>query len=94
MPEDTHQQKFEVITLFPHNSNMHKKYQQLTSLHNNFLHIAETFGKIIISEHFIADEYKTIPPTNMPGQAGGFDTTFGYSINKLRAKIYVSRNFV
>ena len=46
------------------------KYQQLCSLYENFLFFAVTFGKIIVSEKYVAAAQKTIKPIN-GGYAGG-----------------------
>ncbi|KAH3759897.1 Histidine kinase A [Pelomyxa schiedti] len=68
-----------------------QKYQRLTSLHTDFLHNAETFGKIIICEHFINQECKTMPPCQLGGTAGGIKYQYHGIIFKLATdwkKIY------
>jgi hypothetical protein len=46
-------------------------YNKLSNLANNFLEVAKSYGKIIISEEALPPEKKTIKPTNIGGIAGG-----------------------
>eukprot|EP00727_Mastigamoeba_balamuthi_P001851 m51a1_g11663 hypothetical protein (1053) ;mRNA; r:493-4759 len=49
-----------------------RKCQSICTLYNNFLHVALTFGKIIISEVYHSDHVRTISPVSyVPGRAGG-----------------------
>lgn len=45
-------------------------YTKLSHLANNFLEVAKSYGKIIISEEALPPEKKTIKPTNIGGVAG------------------------
>ncbi|GAM21633.1 hypothetical protein SAMD00019534_048080 [Acytostelium subglobosum LB1] len=47
------------------------KYETLSNFANNFVYSANTFGKIIISERNVPDEFKTIKPLEIGGVAGG-----------------------
>jgi hypothetical protein len=54
-----------------HMQRLHK-YEQLSALASDFLHVAITFGKIIISEKHLPSEAKTIKPAaSLGGVAGG-----------------------
>ncbi len=46
-------------------------YNKLANLANNFLEVAKSYGKIIISEVSLPVEKKTIKPANIGGVAGG-----------------------
>eukprot|EP01105_Mastigella_eilhardi_P019239 TRINITY_DN4515_c0_g1_i4.p1 TRINITY_DN4515_c0_g1~~TRINITY_DN4515_c0_g1_i4.p1 ORF type:complete len:1994 (+),score=419.79 TRINITY_DN4515_c0_g1_i4:519-5984(+) len=72
LPIDWNEQ-FKRINALPENTLPERfdKYQRLTSLHKNFLHMAVTFGKIIISEAFIDKQYRTIHVADVGGCAGG-----------------------
>ncbi|KAN0035447.1 hypothetical protein ACTA71_004717 [Dictyostelium dimigraforme] len=48
-----------------------EKFERLSSLEHDFVYAAESYGRIIISENFLADELKTIKPVNVGGVAGG-----------------------
>jgi hypothetical protein len=49
------------------------KYRCLAALAIDFVNTAQTFGKMIISEHLLSDDRKTIAPVySLGGQAGGF----------------------
>jgi hypothetical protein len=59
LPESTEREKF-------------VKYSRLSSLSRDFVHIAKTFGKIIISERFLPPAARTINPcVSVGGLAGG-----------------------
>eukprot|EP01113_Clastostelium_recurvatum_P028334 TRINITY_DN3429_c0_g1_i2.p1 TRINITY_DN3429_c0_g1~~TRINITY_DN3429_c0_g1_i2.p1 ORF type:complete len:2680 (+),score=686.41 TRINITY_DN3429_c0_g1_i2:120-8159(+) len=65
---------FQELLLLPEGSQTEKerKFQRISSLSKDFLHIAITFGKIIISEAYLPNRFKTIKPvSNLGGQAGG-----------------------
>eukprot|EP01127_Copromyxa_protea_P013751 TRINITY_DN3720_c0_g1_i2.p1 TRINITY_DN3720_c0_g1~~TRINITY_DN3720_c0_g1_i2.p1 ORF type:complete len:1412 (+),score=225.99 TRINITY_DN3720_c0_g1_i2:23-4237(+) len=47
------------------------KFRKLSSLSMDFVSVAETYGKIIISENYIPDSMKTITPASVGGIAGG-----------------------
>jgi hypothetical protein len=47
------------------------KYRRLGQLSTDFCEAATTFGKIVISEHLLHDDLKTLPTTNIGGVAGG-----------------------
>lgn len=47
------------------------KYEALHRLSVDFLGVAETYGKVIISEISLPDNEKSIPPINIGGVAGG-----------------------
>eukprot|EP01125_Pyxidicula_operculata_P007329 TRINITY_DN2496_c0_g1_i1.p1 TRINITY_DN2496_c0_g1~~TRINITY_DN2496_c0_g1_i1.p1 ORF type:complete len:2166 (+),score=385.55 TRINITY_DN2496_c0_g1_i1:51-6548(+) len=47
------------------------KFKELSNLYSTFVHFAELFGKIIISEAYLPDEMKTLKPLQMGGVAGG-----------------------
>ena len=53
------------------------KYEQLALLARNFVHIAELYGKVIISEIFLPQETKTISVQALGGIAGGTFPIFG-----------------
>ncbi|KAK5577689.1 hypothetical protein RB653_002634 [Dictyostelium firmibasis] len=48
-----------------------EKFERLSSLEHDFVYAAESYGRIIISENFLANELKTIKPVNVGGIAGG-----------------------
>ncbi|KAN0015626.1 hypothetical protein ACTFIU_008367 [Dictyostelium citrinum] len=48
-----------------------EKFERLSSLEHDFVYAAESYGRIIISENFLANELKTIKPVNVGGVAGG-----------------------
>jgi ubiquitin-protein ligase len=48
-----------------------KKYEDISTLNNNFVSMAKQLGKIIITEAFLPDEVKTIKPYSLGGVAGG-----------------------
>ncbi len=43
---------------------------ELTQLGRDFVHFAKMYGKIIICETFLPDQFKTIKPVNVGGVAG------------------------
>ena len=49
-----------------------EKYKKLTTLAKDFVRVAKTFGKIIISEKFLPPQSRTINPVVVGGQAGLF----------------------
>lgn len=48
-----------------------EKFEALTLLAKNFANVAETYGRIIISEFALDPKHMTIKPSNIGGQAGG-----------------------
>ena len=46
-------------------------YQRVINIAKDFLHVAQTYGKIIITERFVPVEQKTIKPIDIGGKAGG-----------------------
>jgi ubiquitin-protein ligase/uncharacterized membrane protein YgcG len=65
---------FQTLLELPERSWQEKlaKYEQLSALASDFLHVAITFGKIIISEKHLAPDAKTIrPAASLGGVAGG-----------------------
>ncbi|EFA86726.1 hypothetical protein PPL_00531 [Heterostelium album PN500] len=48
-----------------------EKFERLASLEHDFVYAAESYGRIIISEHLLPDELKTIKPVSVGGIAGG-----------------------
>ncbi|KAM9964845.1 hypothetical protein ACTFIW_004637 [Dictyostelium discoideum] len=48
-----------------------EKFERLSSLEHDFVYAAESYGRIIISENFLANELKTIKPVSVGGIAGG-----------------------
>ena len=48
-----------------------EKYDRLRSMAHDFVHAAEAYGRIIISEMCLPDAAKTIKPTAIGGIAGG-----------------------
>jgi hypothetical protein len=46
-------------------------YQKVINIAKDFLHVAKTYGKIIITERFIPVEEKTVKPIDIGGKAGG-----------------------
>eukprot|EP01127_Copromyxa_protea_P008634 TRINITY_DN1984_c0_g1_i2.p1 TRINITY_DN1984_c0_g1~~TRINITY_DN1984_c0_g1_i2.p1 ORF type:complete len:1938 (+),score=281.60 TRINITY_DN1984_c0_g1_i2:553-5814(+) len=47
------------------------KYAKLSALASDFVTVAETYGRIIISEYFVPDSRKSISPAGVGGIAGG-----------------------
>ncbi|GAM27028.1 hypothetical protein SAMD00019534_102030 [Acytostelium subglobosum LB1] len=47
------------------------KFERLASLEHDFVYAAEAYGRIIISEHLLPNEMKTIKPVSVGGVAGG-----------------------
>ena len=47
------------------------KYEKLSELSRDFVYCAKTYGKVIISEKELHDDYKTIKPADPGGVAGG-----------------------
>jgi hypothetical protein len=47
------------------------KWERLRNLAEDFAYAAETYGRIIISEAYLADHEKTIRPVDLGGRAGG-----------------------
>jgi hypothetical protein len=47
------------------------KYQRLSQIAHEFIFVAETYGKVIISEINVPFDQKTIKPISIGGQAGG-----------------------
>lgn len=45
-------------------------YSKISTLYSNFIHSAQTYGKVIIEEAYLPDNQKTIPPISA-GIAGG-----------------------
>jgi len=45
---------------------------RLRRLAQDFSHTAKMYGKLIISEFLLDEQYKTIPPTKIGGVAGGY----------------------
>ncbi|PRP78266.1 hypothetical protein PROFUN_13876 [Planoprotostelium fungivorum] len=73
MPIDWNDE-FQKILALPENTEDEKlhKYSELSSLNKDFVHIAKTFGKIIISERYLHAKHRTInPTTEVGGVAGG-----------------------
>jgi len=48
-----------------------KKFTELTRLAKDFVRVAETYGRIIITENFLPPEKMTIRPAEVGGTAGG-----------------------
>eukprot|EP01125_Pyxidicula_operculata_P022245 TRINITY_DN898_c1_g1_i1.p1 TRINITY_DN898_c1_g1~~TRINITY_DN898_c1_g1_i1.p1 ORF type:complete len:1793 (+),score=365.55 TRINITY_DN898_c1_g1_i1:43-5379(+) len=48
-----------------------QKFKKLASLERDFLYVAETYGRIIISEKYLDVSQKTIKPSSIGGTAGG-----------------------
>ncbi|KYQ92909.1 hypothetical protein DLAC_05501 [Tieghemostelium lacteum] len=48
-----------------------EKFERLSSLEHDFVYAAETYGRIIISEHFLPHNVRTIKPVTVGGIAGG-----------------------
>jgi len=48
-----------------------EKFERLSSLEQDFVYAAETYGRIIISEHFLPHDNRTIKPVSVGGIAGG-----------------------
>ncbi len=46
-------------------------YQRVMDIAKDFLHVAQSYGKIIITERFLSNEEKTIKPIDVGGRAGG-----------------------
>jgi len=44
-----------------------EKFYSIASLAKDFIYVAETYGRIIISELFVKDAQKTIKPTYVGG---------------------------
>ncbi|KAK5577688.1 hypothetical protein RB653_002633 [Dictyostelium firmibasis] len=72
--------KMESISLYSWNSEFQRllemddcleKFERLSSLEHDFVYAAESYGRIIISENFLANELKTIKPVSVGGIAGG-----------------------
>jgi hypothetical protein len=59
---------FQTILALPESES---KYQKLSQLAHEFIFVAETYGKVIISEINVPVEHKTIKPISIGGQAGG-----------------------
>ena len=64
--------------LYGENNNAPKGYhstilllRQLAALEAEFVRTATLYGKIIITERFLPDELKTVPPLDIGGIAGG-----------------------
>ena len=63
--------KFKDICPFSRPAGFRDAVDQLLALSHDFLSVATTYGKIIVSEHFLPDFQKTIQPLDMGGAAGG-----------------------
>lgn len=61
-----------------------KKYEDISTLNNNFVSMAKQLGKIIISEAFLPDEVKTIKPYSLGGVAGGCKYLYNGILFKLQ----------
>jgi len=48
-----------------------EKYKQLSQIAHEFVYVAETYGRVIISELYLPDDRKSIKPVNLGGRAGG-----------------------
>lgn len=48
-----------------------EKFRDLAALAKDFVHLAEVYGRIIISEYFLKPDEMTIKPTKLGGIAGG-----------------------
>eukprot|EP01133_Synstelium_polycarpum_P013644 gene13644-16064_t len=48
-----------------------EKFERLASLEHDFVYAAESYGRIIISEHLLPNDQKTIRPVSVGGIAGG-----------------------
>eukprot|EP01119_Soliformovum_irregulare_P018159 TRINITY_DN5508_c0_g1_i4.p1 TRINITY_DN5508_c0_g1~~TRINITY_DN5508_c0_g1_i4.p1 ORF type:complete len:1482 (-),score=512.19 TRINITY_DN5508_c0_g1_i4:32-3964(-) len=48
-----------------------EKFSRLANLEHDFVYAALTYGRIIISEHCLPDEQKTLKPVSVGGVAGG-----------------------
>lgn len=66
--KETWNDRFQVIYDAPESES---KYDALHRLSVDFLGVAETYGKVIISELSLPDSEKSIPPINIGGVAGG-----------------------
>eukprot|EP01132_Coremiostelium_polycephalum_P005864 gene5864-7293_t len=65
-----------------------EKFEKLSSLEHDFVYAAETYGRIIISEHFLPDEIKTIKPVSVGGIAGGHKYIVHGIMFKFAVEIY------
>ena len=61
-----------------------KKYEDISTLNNNFVSMAKQLGKIIIAEAFLPDEVKTIKPYSLGGIAGGCKYLYNGILFKLQ----------
>lgn len=61
-----------------------KKYEDISTLNNNFVSMAKQLGKIIIAEAFLPDEVKTIRPYSLGGVAGGCKYLYNGILFKLQ----------
>lgn len=61
-----------------------KKYEDISTLNNNFVSMAKQLGKIIITEAFLPDEVKTIKPYSVGGVAGGCKYLYNGILFKLQ----------
>lgn len=52
-------------------ANSLSKFEKLSALARDFTHVAELYGKVIISEQFLPDSLRTVKSSNIGGIAGG-----------------------